>query len=188
MKELTATQKESITLIEQQYVKMNMGDSNKSFGILNINELSAEVKRVNLGNTELAIHNSNMHKALKEIMIDAHAKLVVDLKNAGLESLRAVLSTPASDNYYGNIEIQSIHECFGGKINGYAVEIHPSFVSEETEFGYKRTAIQFADKSYEAQKYYPTIEHMLASAEINAKIVRLVRESNAIHNSKTVKA
>lgn len=192
MANLTTNQQQIIDQLISEFKKINEPEQFKEYNLINASLLMSEAKRIENGRVELKAHKYAMMSLLAIQINDIYAMLCNDL--CEIPHLEVMVNYPditsnSSDPNKGKIEISSIYESFGAKINTMSVEIQPNFNCKETEFGYKVDSIIWSEPSWKCtnQVYYNSFKEIIESEIIQNKLLILVEASKKIHDSHKAK-
>jgi hypothetical protein len=191
MANLTTNQQSIIDQLANEFSKINESQF-KAYSLINASLLMSEANRIENGKAELKAHKYAMMSLLAIQIKDIFDLLCNDL--CEIEHLSVTVNYPnitsdSSDPDKGKIEISSIYESFGAKINEMSVEIKPNFNYKETEFGYKVDSIMWSEPNWKTnnQIYYNSFKEIIESESIQKKLLRLVEASKKIHDSHKAK-
>lgn len=167
---LTSSQKESIAAIERQFIAVNETNTDIPYSVVNVNKLSAEVRRQKIAISELNIHNKGMEEVRKELRDRLIEKLNADFKA-------------------GNVKLTAQEYCYEVKIvltknvGSYSVEntiqVYINPIKESAEFGKKVIGFEYSNEREGADLGFhcKTAEELFATDAMEKRMVRLIHNS-----------
>lgn len=170
MATLTPAQKKCIEAIEREFIAVNETNTEIPYSVVNVNKLTAEVRRQQIAKSELEIHNKGMEVARLQLRDKLINKLNEDFK-AGEIKLTA-------QAYTNNIKI-ILTKSIGAYSSDNMQEVYIIPLYESHEFGKKVIGFAYSnqwegrDNSIVAE----TAEELFADSEMEKWIVRLIHKS-----------
>jgi hypothetical protein len=167
---LTPNQKECIAAIEREFIAVNQTNTDIPYSVVNVNKLTAEVRRQKISKSELDIHNKGMEVVRKELREKLINKLNVDFKAGDIK-------LTAQD--YGNDIKIILTKNIGSYSSENMQQVYVINLFERHEFGKKVIGFAYSDE-WEGREHAivaQTPEELFANPEMEKRIVRLIHKS-----------